>query len=377
LTATLSSRARAVLYAAVSEFIATGEPVGSRTIAKKYGFSLSAATIRNVLSDLEELGYLVQPHTSAGRVPTETAFRLFIDDLMKTQQLSFAAAARIASWLDEVPLSKDVLRSTGKLLSELTGVPAIVVRTQSSERVVLKIRFVPTRPQEILSVVVFVDGSVENRFIHVDEPVEERDLERLHELLEHVAVSRSLAEIREHFARACEDERLSIEQLGYTKRHLVEQALASRAVVSELVVEGQSKLFERPEFATSDELKSLLYALDDHERLVTLLDRTLSVSDVQVYLGGEIFEREHRPMSLIAAPFRVADGEALGAVGVLGPRRMDYPVVVPLVGATADAVGAVLSRGDVRSNIGTAVESHVDEAFEKREPRAANTDGPS
>jgi heat-inducible transcriptional repressor len=354
-----------VLYAAVSEFIATGEPVGSRTLAKKYGFNLSAATIRNVLSDLEEYGYLMQPHTSAGRVPTEAAFRLFIDDLMKTQQLSLEAAAKIASWLDDVPLSKDVLRSTGKLLSELTGVPAIVARAQNPDRIVLKIRFVPTRPQEILSVVVFVDGSVENRFIHVEQPIAERELDRLHELLEQVVVGRSLSEIREHFARACEDERHDIERLNQNEHRLVEQALATRTVMTEIIVEGQSKLLERPELARDVELKQLLYALDDHERLVGLLDRTLSANDVQVYLGGEIIERVDSQMSLIAAPFRAVDGEAVGAVGVLGPRRMDYPVVVPLVSATADAVGAALSRVDGRGSFGVVSENHTDEPNDK------------
>lgn len=346
MAATLPSRARSVLYAAVSEFIATGEPVGSRTLAKKYGFNLSAATIRNVLSDLEELGYLMQPHTSAGRVPTEAAFRLFIDDLMKTQQLSADAATKITSWLNEAPLSKDVLRSTGKLLSELTGVPAIVARAQNPDRTVLKIRFVPTRPKEILSVVVFVDGSVENRFIVVEQSMLERELDRLHELLEHVGVGRSLSEIREYFARACEDERHNIERLNQREHHLVEQALVSRTVMSEVIVEGQHKLLERPELTRDDELKQLLYALDDHERLVSLLDRTLSANDIRVYLGAEIFEREDSPMGLITAPFRAADGEAKGAVGVLGPRRMDYPVMVPLVSATADAIGAALARAN-------------------------------
>jgi heat-inducible transcriptional repressor len=354
LTATLSSRARSVLYAAVSEFIATGEPVGSRTLAKKYGFNLSAATIRNVLSDLEELGYLMQPHTSAGRVPTEAAFRLFIDDLMKTKQLSGEAASKITEWLNEAPLSKDVLRSTGKLLSELTGVPAIVARAQNPDRIVLKIRFVPTRPKEILSVVVFVDGTVENRFIQTEETVQARELERLHELLERVAEGRSLSEIREYFARACADERKNIEQLNRSEQKLVEHTLANRSMMSEIIVEGQSKLLERKELTRDDELKQMLYALDDHERILRLLDRTLSANDVRVYLGGEIFEHVDSPMSLIVAPFRAVHGEATGAVGVLGPRRMDYPVMVPLVSATADAVSAALSRVEGRSSSGTS-----------------------
>lgn len=317
-------------------------------MTKKYGFSLSAATIRNVLSDLEELGYLVQPHTSAGRVPTELAFRLFIDALMKTQQLSPEAAAKIAGWLDDVDASKDVLRSTGRLLSELTGVPAIVARVTSPARTVLKVHFVPTRPQEILSVVVFADGSVENRFIHVDEPLPERELARLHDMLAEVTVGRSLGEIRAHFARLAEDGRSTVEQFGRTESHLVEQALASRAVASEVVVEGQVRLLDKPELSHGVELKSMLYALEDHDRLVNLLDRTLAANEVQVFLGGEIIESGDSKMSLIAAPFRAADGEAAGAVGILGPRRMDYPVVVPLVGATADAVGTALSRGESR-----------------------------
>jgi heat-inducible transcriptional repressor len=324
--------------------------VGSRTLAKKYGFNLSAATIRNVLSDLEDLGYLMQPHTSAGRVPTEAAFRLFIDALMKTQQLSPEAAAKIAGWLDEIPLSNDVLRSTGRLLSDLTGVPAIVARVPSSDRTVLKIRFVPTRPKEILSVVVFVDGSVENRFIQIDEPVKERDLERLHEMIEQVTAGRSLSEIREHFARACEDGRLTIERLGQTEHRLVETALEARTVASEIIVEGQTRLLDRPELAHGVELKTMLHALEDHAHLVNLLDRTLNANEVQVFLGGDITERSESAMSLIAAPFRAADGETVGAVGVLGPRRMDYPVVVPLVGATAEAVGAALSRVEGRTS---------------------------
>lgn len=344
MSSALSSRQRSVLYAAVSEYIATGEPVGSKTLAKKYAFDLSAATIRNVLSELEANGFLVQPHTSAGRVPTEAAFRLFIDALMKTQQLSPQSASRITSWLDELPLSGDVLRSTGRFLSELTGVPAIVARVPSAERQVLKIRFIPTRPKEVLSVVVFVDGTVENRFIAVDEPLSDRELSRLHELLEVVTTQRSLGEIREHFARTCADGRSELQRLGQTEHQLVEQALATRAVASEVIIEGQTKLLGRDCVTTDNELKGLLYVLEDHELLVTLLDRTLAANEVQVFLGGEISSRSDSSISLIAAPFRASDGDAVGAVGVLGPRRMDYPMVVPLVGATADAIGTALSR---------------------------------
>jgi heat-inducible transcriptional repressor len=331
----------------VSEFIRTGEPVGSRTLTKRYRFELSPATIRNVLSDLEDMGYLMQPHTSAGRVPTESAFRLFIDALMKTQQLTPEAAARIASWLDDVAPGHDVLRSTGKLLSELTGVPAIVARVPGKDRTVLRIRFVPARPREVLSVIVFSDGSVENRFIRIDQPMAERELGRLHELLEPVVEGRTLAEIRAHFAQLRDDGRQELARLEQAQQRILAETLAPSGQVSEVVVEGQSRLLERPELSSGVELKDLLDALEDHERLVTVLDRTLAANHVQVFLGGELGETSAcSGISLIAAPFRASDGETAGAVGVLGPARMDYPIVVPLVGATADAVGAALSRAD-------------------------------
>lgn len=347
MSTTLSSRARSVLYAVVSEFIRTGEPVGSRTLTKKYRFELSPATIRNVLADLEDMGYLMQPHTSAGRVPTQSAFRLFIDALMKTQQLSPEAAAKIASWLDEVAPGQDVLRSTGKLLSELTGVPAIVARVPEKDRTVLRIRFIPTRPHEVLSVVVFSDGSVENRFIRVEQPIQERELVRLHELLERVVDGHTLNEIRAHIAQARDENREEVARLELAERKLMDGLLASRGPVSQVVVEGQSRLLEHPELTSGLELRSLMSALEDHERLVTMLDRTMTANHVQVFLGGELgTEAGVSTLSLIAAPFRSREGETAGAIGVLGPARMDYPVVVPLVGATADAVGAALSRAD-------------------------------
>lgn len=347
MSSSLSSRARSVLYAAVSEFIRTGEPVGSRTLTKKYRFDLSPATIRNVLADLEDMGYLVQPHTSAGRVPTQQAFRLFIDALMKTQQLSPEAAAKIASWLDDVAPGQDMLRSTGKLLSELTGVPAIVARVPGQDRTVLRIRFIPTRPHEVLSVVVFTDGSVENRFIRVEQAIPERELARLHEHLERVVEGHSLAEIRQHFAQLRDSSREQIARLEFAEQTLVDGLFAPHSQTLELVVEGQSRLLGRPELASGLDLKDLMGALEDHERLVSMLDRTLAANHVQVFLGGEPGESlATGSMSFVAAPFRGGDGEAVGAVGVLGPSRMDYPVVVPLVTATADAVGTALSRAE-------------------------------
>src|SRR4051794_1139778 len=154
----LHYRARSILYAAVTEFISTGEPVGSRTLAKKYGLDLSPASIRNVLSDLEETGYLHQPHTSAGRIPTDKAFRLFIDTLMQVQPLSLEIKEHIAERFQALAPGADWTRESGRLLSELTGT-AVVIAPKSEMRALIQLRFIPTRPGEMLAVIVLADGT--------------------------------------------------------------------------------------------------------------------------------------------------------------------------------------------------------------------------
>ena len=162
----LSHRARKILFSVITEFIATGDPVGSRTLARKYGLDLSAASVRNVLADLEEAGYLKQPHTSAGRIPTDRALRLFIDALMELRTVSPEEHARIGQRFAEIyALSEDPLRETGKLLSELSGTAAVVARRHSEMRALSQLRFILTKSNQFFVVLVFADGTVENRFI--------------------------------------------------------------------------------------------------------------------------------------------------------------------------------------------------------------------
>ena len=340
----LSKRARSVLYAVVTEFIATAEPVGSRTLTRKYGFSLSAATIRNELADLEDTGYLAQPHTSAGRVPTEAAFRIFVDALMHVREVSEIDAARIKDYFGELNSDSDILRETGKLLSDLSGAPAVLVRARTESRILLTLRFIPTRPFELLSVMVFSDGTVENRFIHLEKSVSDHELERVHNMLGEVVKGRTLAAIREYFAARVseqENEIASLRQLGLS---LVLAATENATRGVDVVIQGQSRLLESPEFGSVERVRDLLFALEDRERLLTLLDRTLASTHVNVFLGEETEEMVGFPVSLVAAPYREEGGEASGAVGVIGPTRMDYPFVVPLVGATARAMSAAIAR---------------------------------
>jgi heat-inducible transcriptional repressor len=326
----------------VTEFIETGEPVGSRTLSKGYGFSLSAATIRNVLADLEESGYLVQPHASAGRVPTAAAFRVFIDALMKRRALPDDEVTRISEHVTELPRGPDFLRGTGRLLSDLSGAPALVLRLRSDQRTLVKVRFIRTRPLEMLAVLVCSDGTVENRFIPLEHAIDEAELERLHNLLEEVVPGSTLAGVRDHFAAllaAQEGDLTRLRSLGHT----LFSAVALGARPADVVIEGQSRLLDRPEFGSVDAIRELLRAFEDQERLVSLLDLAILANNVQVFLGEET-RMAGCPVSLVAAGYRDEEGAPGGAVGIIGPQRMDYSFVVPLVGATAGAMSAALAK---------------------------------
>jgi heat-inducible transcriptional repressor len=340
----LPKRARSVLYAAVTEFIATGEPVASRTITKKYGFELSAATIRNVLVDLEEAGYLNQPHTSAGRVPTEAAYRLFVDALMEERQLSDEERADIDSWFHALPVGTDLLREAGRRLSRLSGAPALLVRASGETRTLLKLRFIATRPGELLAVIVFSDGTVENRFLSLEAPVSDAELERIHNMLEEAAAGRTLVALREHFISGLleqNDELVALHQKGLS---LVRAAADGAARGLSIEVEGQARLLERPEFGDVGRARELLRVLEDRERLLSLIDSALASDNVRVFLGEEAAQAVGCPVSVVAAPFRDDDGERTGALGVIGPARMDFPFVVPRVSAAAEAISAALAK---------------------------------
>jgi heat-inducible transcriptional repressor len=343
----LSPRARQILYAVVTEYVATGQPVGSRTISKKCGLELSPASIRNVLSDLEEAGYLIQPHTSAGRIPTDKAFRLFIDALMERREVSPDEHAHILRRFAEMSPGEDVMRETGKLLSELTGTAAVVMAPRPETLTLKHLRFIRVGPGELLAVLVMSNGLVQNRFLKANSS--EQELTRIHNLLDDVIEGRSLGELRDLCQRRLTTERVQQDEL---RRHAFELggAVASEAAhqAADVVIEGQAKLLEQPEFADVDGMKQVVSALDERERLLRLLEATMEAKGTTVVVGREAGELGGGQLSIVGASYS-DHGRTAGSVGVIGPTRMDYPKVVPLVTATASAMTAFMDRSRERN----------------------------
>ncbi len=338
----ISQRARQILYIVVTEYVATGEPVGSRTVSKKSGLDLSPASIRNVLSDLEEAGYLLQPHTSAGRIPTDKAFRLFIDALMERREVSPDEHARILRRFHELEPGGDVMRETGKLLSELTGTAAVVVAPRPETLTLKHLRFIRIGAEQLLAVLVMANGAVQNRFLAAS--VSEAELTRIHNLLDDVIEGRSLGELRDLFERRLQTERVQHDDLR-RRAFQLGGAVVSEAAhqVADVVIEGQSKLLEQPEFADVDGMKQIVSALDEREQLVRLLAATMEAKGTMVMVGAEAGQLGGGHLSIVGASY-TDHGRSAGSVGVIGPTRMDYPKVVPLVTATATAMSAFMER---------------------------------
>lgn len=340
----LSKRARQLLYHCVTEYVATGEPVGSRTLAKKSGLDSSPASVRNVLADLEEGGYLSQPHTSAGRVPTERAFRLFIDALMHVRDVTTEEADAIRERFACLEPGRNLMRETGRLLSELTGTAAMVVAPRAETLVLRQLRFLRTSADEVLAVLVMTNGTVQNRFVRTR--VTDADLERIHNLLDEVLEGRTLGDLRDLFKQRPESERLQQDGLRSQAFELGGAAVGGAvAGETDLVIEGQDRLLEKPEFDDPGHVRRLVSTLDARDKLVELLDLALQAPGGHVIFGEQLGDSSGVRLAVVGAVYTM-HGQSAGSLGVIGPTRMDYPRVLPLVVATANAMSEVLDRSE-------------------------------
>jgi heat-inducible transcriptional repressor len=341
----LSRRARKILQAVVSEYLHSGDPVGSRTVTRRHDIGLSPATVRNVMSDLEEMGLLEQRHTSAGRVPTENGLRFFIQSLLKVRGLTPREKDEIRARLT-APSPDEMLQSASRLLSEITQHAAVIVAPDPAMARFHHVEFVPMRDGKLLAVLVTVDGRIENRIIS-STPIDPARLERIHNYLNQTLVGLTLDEVRTRVQRELGDEKHRYDELVATALRLGEQAFApapGEVRSADVVISGQANLVD-PETAGDkvrlDRMKDLLRALEDRALLVQLLDKTKSADGIQVFLGAETAHSALSESSVVAVPYG-SDERPFGAIAVIGPMRMNYGKVMSVVDFTADLLGHML-----------------------------------
>ena len=326
----------------MAEYIATGDPVASRRLQRGYEIELSPATIRNVLSDLEDAGYLVQPHTSAGRVPSERGFRVFVDALARMRGVSSAHRRTVSRKLGALADGADYVHEAAELLSTLTGAVSVLTRPRPEEQILSQLRFMPLRPGQLLAILVTRAGNVQNRVVDSPAAVHGTDLERLNNYLAEHAPGRTLLQLRDHLAEEQREGRGDYDALRIGASALIDAAAdTSEQVASEVAIEGQQRLFDRPEFGDAGKIRAYLRAFEDQGQLLHLLEDTLRAGGVHVLIGSETNLHPVEDISLIASRYDAGESGA-GTLGVVGPARMDYASVVPLVEYTAAYVSRKL-----------------------------------
>ena len=334
----ITQRARDVLAAVVREYMLTGEAVGSRTLVRRQGIDHSPATIRNVMADLEEHGLLRQPHTSAGRVPTDEGLRFFVNRLMQVRQLTDAERQEILKRykLSNVEL-QELLREVSRLLSEVSQQCALVLVPRTEATKLRRVEFVSLRQGKLIAVLVMETGMVHNRLLDVAGSFLPHEMESIHHYLNELCRGKTLAEVRVLVQRELDKEQNRYDEL--VSRALQLGGALATPVMDDIVVEGQSNLLE-PKGADPEQMKALLRALEEKKLVVRLLDETIRGEGVQLFIGAETREEEFRSCALVASAYGGA--QPLGTLGVLGPSSMDYPKVIPLVDFTASILTELL-----------------------------------
>ena len=333
-------RARQLLRALVSRHIRDGEPVGSQTLARHAGLDVSPATIRNILASLEDAGLLAAPHTSAGRVPTAQGYRLFVDSLLQLRPLPDEEVARLRSELPAGAGTQALLGSTSELLSAMThfvGMVSVPTRETFAFR---QIEFVALDPHRVLAILVFADGEVQNRVVQVRRAFDPAELEQAARYLNTHFAGQPLATIRASLLRDLRDARSEMERLLASSVELAEQAFAPGR--DDVLLAGQTRLMGLQELADLDRLRALFEAFAEKRELLQLLERTAKAPGMRVFIGEETGLAPLEGMSLVTAPYG-PEGRTLGVLGVIGPSRMAYERVIPVVEAAAAALGAALN----------------------------------
>lgn len=335
----LDPRARQLLRSLVHQYIAHGEPVGSRTLARQSGLDVSAATIRNIMADLEELGLVAAPHTSAGRIPTSHGYRVFVDSLIEVPQPDEALVRQLAEALPLGQGTQGLLAGATELLSSMSHSVGVVTVPQRAAFAFRHIEFVPIDAHRVLVVIVFMDHEVQNRIIQTRRPYTPDELEQTSNYLNRHYAGRGWADIRAALIADLKAARSELERTLSAAVELSEQVLPEGG--DDVMLAGQTRLMGSPDMADVERLRHLFDAFAQKREILGLLERCARAQGVRIFIGEETGLAPLGGCTVVTAPYGV-NGRVLGVLGVIGPTRMAYEQVIPMVQATAALVGQAL-----------------------------------
>ena len=340
----LSDRARHLLRALIEKYISDGQPVGSRTLSRAAGLELSPATVRNVMADLEEMGLVVSPHTSAGRVPTTRGIRFFVDSLVSLKRLEEREIETLRSRLQVDGDGQALLKTVSHLLSDMTHMAGLVMIPRRARFALRHVEFLPLADQRILAILVVNEREVQNRVIQTERRYSESELQQAANYLNEHFVGQDILAVRDRLIGDLRETRDSMNRLMLTAIDVASAAFAPSDGGDDYVLSGQTQLMGIDELGNVDKLRQLFEAFQRKRQLLGLLDRCLQADGMHIFIGEEAGQSVFEDCSVVTSTYAI-DGQPVGVLGVIGPTRMDYERVIPLVDTTARLLGAALKSG--------------------------------
>ena len=338
----LDERNKRVLQAVIDSYISSGAPIGSTVLVRRYDFGLSSATLRNIMAELEELGYLTHPHTSAGRIPTDLGYRYYIDSLISIEN----DTEDIEDHLRQAPSIhagdlQELMEEASRFLAALSHCAGVVIAPSEPEGNYKHIEFVRLHGKQVLIIFVTNTGIVQNKLIELDENIQQQDLNYFSSYLDEELGQRSLAEIRQRLVEKMQEEKLVF-------MHLMEETYRASQEVQErdtekVYIGGASHILESPEFANVEKMRTLFKALEDKYKLLKLLDRSVTAEGIKVFIGSENPFFEMQGCSLVGGNYK-ARSNVVCSLGVIGLTRMQYNQVIHVVDYTAMLLSKILGE---------------------------------
>jgi heat-inducible transcriptional repressor len=341
----LDDRAQILLRALIERYIRDGQPVGSRTLSRDSGLDLSPATVRNIVADLEELGFVSSPHTSAGRVPTIKGYRFFVDTLIKLTPPRGEELLKFSQSLSEVSGDPQALAvSASHLLSAVTRLAGIVTVPRRVQTSLRQIEFLPLSGRRVLAIIVVNEREVQNKILDVQRDFSSDELREASNYINARVGGRSIVEIRELLLAELKKTRASMNALMVAAIEMAQKVFPQGEPEPSLVLAGETNLMSWEELSDVETLKGLFEAFARQRDILHLLDQSVKAEGVQIFIGNESGYQLLDSCSIVAAPYATED-DTIGVLGVIGPTRMAYERVIPIVDITAKLLGRALKSG--------------------------------
>lgn len=342
----MTERKKLILKAVINEYILTAEPVGSRTLSRRYDFGVSPATIRNEMADLEETDYLVQPHRSAGRIPTDKGYRFYVDSLMDEKKFSKKKREMInEKYILRENGIQELIQHTTKMLSDLTNYTSLVVTPQMEESFFQHVQLVPISSQRVLMVLVTDTGIIKNKIINLPQSIVREDLDIISRFLNERLFGLEISNIREETLLKLSQEVLDRISVSLNDLNFINQELYYKSTVrhGKVYLGGATHILEHPEFSDINKIKSVLNFLEQEQLLYDIMDNINQHTGVNVVIGAENYLEEIQDCSVVIANYHL-NGRPVGKIGVIGPTRMEYSSVVSTVKYIANLLSEFLTN---------------------------------